>query len=110
MSTVIPKYRVNIDPHRWTPVKIEVFEDVLPFLEESRAAALYLILYDRVRHRPGAAIRATISDLCRWTKLNPRTVKKCAQELRTNGFIVRHKAGVLHSRSAHLTFASTAHG
>ena len=91
MSTVVQKYRILIPPKRWTPVRSEIFSEILPELSENRSAALYLILYDRARHSNTHHVRASTADMVRWTGLNVRTVEKCLAELRNKGFIRRLK-------------------
>src|SRR5439155_7398035 len=93
------KYRVLIPRDRWTPVHMDVFTDIFPKLKEKRAAILYIILYDRVRHRDFRTVRASIAELTRWSGLNERTVKKCITELREKRFILRKKHGTKHSHT-----------
>jgi hypothetical protein len=97
MSPEPLKWRIWIAPGDWTPVHRDVFTDVFPALRQKRAAVLYAVLYDRVRHNDFRAVRASVAQLARWSGLNERTVKKCITELREHKFILRKKHGTKHS-------------
>jgi hypothetical protein len=91
-------YRVQIPKGQWTPFRNEVFKEQLGSLEEKRAAALYLFLYDRAYHRPSKAVAATVRQLSRLLKMDERVVKKCLAELRRKELIRKIRSGVRRSR------------
>jgi hypothetical protein len=92
------KPRILIPPESWTAIQTDVFGDVLPYLQQKRAAQLYCLLYDRARHSPTGLVAASVAELARWTGLNVRTVSNCLKELREQKFVLRKKIGVKHSR------------
>jgi DNA-binding MarR family transcriptional regulator len=92
-------YRVQIPKGQWTPFRNEVFAKELGNLEENRAAALYLFLYDRAYHRPSNAVAATVSELARSVNMDQRIIKKCLRELRKNGLIQKIRSGIRRSRT-----------
>lgn len=89
---------VLISAETWTPLSAKVFSDVLPCLKERLSSVLYLILYDRYYHR-ARPVRASEAQLCRWTNMNERSLKKCLSELEKKQLIVRVKKGKLHSKT-----------
>jgi hypothetical protein len=91
-------YRVQIPKAQWTPFRNEVFAEKLGDLEENRAAALYVFLYDRAYHRPSKAVATTVRELSRWLNMDPRVVQKCLHELSKNGLIRKIRSGVPRSR------------
>src|SRR5580704_15994602 len=91
-------YRVQIPKDRWTPFRNEVFAKELGSLEEKRAAALYLFLYDRAYHRPSKVVAATVRQLSRLLKMDERVIKKCLAELRRKELIRKIRSGVRRSR------------
>jgi hypothetical protein len=99
MNLDLPTKHVLIPEDEWTPVRHAVFDDVLPHLEERLSSVLYLILYDRYYHRV-RPVCASEAQLCRWTNMNERSLKKCLSELEKKQFIVRVNKGKLHSKTA----------
>lgn len=99
MSHNAKRSRILIPRKRWTPIRMEVFTNVLHGLEELHAGALFLIMYDRVRHRDSRILVASKAELARWTGLNSRTLNQCLSELRQKGLVLRRKGGVKHSRT-----------
>jgi hypothetical protein len=91
-------YRVQIPKGQWTPFRNEVFAKELGSLEEKRAAALYLFLYDRAYHRPSKVVAATVRQLSRLLKMDERVIKKCLAELRRKELIRKIRSGVRRSR------------
>jgi hypothetical protein len=71
----------------WTPIRKNVFEEVLPTLAQPLPQALYLQLYDRVWHSPSKRVEATLSDFSRWTGADARTLKSCVELLCRENFL-----------------------
>lgn len=82
----------------WTPVRREVFKEVLPRLRHRRGALLYLVMYDLAWRSKKLRVRANLTDFSRWTGLEVRTIRKCIDELQSEGFIVLVHGGRLRSR------------
>jgi predicted transcriptional regulator len=91
-------YRVQIPKGQWTPFRNEVFAKELGSLEENRAAAVYLFLYDRAYNRPSKAVATTVRQLSRLLKMDERVIKRCLTELRQEGLIRKIRSGVRRSR------------
>jgi hypothetical protein len=83
----------------WTPVRREVFTDVLSQLEEKRAAHTYLVLYDKSWRESNHELLATVRTIAKWTRLDERTVRRCLDELTAKGFLTLAREGHLRSRS-----------
>ncbi len=92
-----PRYRVCISSKRWTPVQNEVFDKIFAKLEGKRSGLVYLVLYDRCRHRDGRKISATIAEITRWCGIDERSVMKCLEELESKELIIRVRDGVKRS-------------
>ena len=91
-------YRVQIPKEQWTPFRNEVFAKELGNLEEKRAAALYLFLYDRAYNRPSNAVAVTVRQLSSLLNMDERVIKKCLAELRRKELIRKIRSGVRRSR------------
>src|SRR4029077_18078302 len=74
------------------------FNKELGTLDENRAAAVYLFLYDRAYHRPSNAVALTVRELSRLLKMDERVIKKCLAELRSKELIRKIRTGVRRSR------------
>ena len=83
----------------WTPVRREVFEDVLPGLKSTLSQVLYLMLYDRIWHNRRGFVCASIPDLATWTGADWRTVEKALYELFHEKFLDSPSTGHAKSRS-----------
>jgi hypothetical protein len=93
------RYRILYSFTHWTPVRREVFEEVLPFCKRTLEQIIYLKLYDKVCHSKARRIDASSIDLAKWTCADWRTVDKCLFVLQYKGFIVRRAYGTRKSRS-----------
>lgn len=76
-----PNSRVLIPYQFWTPVRNEVFAEVLGTLKSNNSALVYLSLYDWAWHSNSKQVSATVAELARATGLDARTVTKCLREL-----------------------------
>src|SRR5579864_7459969 len=93
-----PKHiRVLFASKCWTPVRRDVFEQVLPTLAQPLKQTLYLHLYDRVWHSPSKVVEAAMSDLAEWTGADARTLTPCVERLCREKFLVCSERG--HSKS-----------
>jgi hypothetical protein len=92
-------YGVDIEPENWTPIRNQVFTDILSTLEKRHSAALYLYLYDRAYHSPSKRIPATVAELARQTGIDARTANKCLAELLEQGLIRQVRQGVKRSKA-----------
>jgi hypothetical protein len=91
--------RVRFPMRYWTPMRREVFEEVLPKLQFGRTALIYLILYDRRWRDSNREVRGDFADVSRWTGMDSRTIEKCLAELISNGFITQVRSGQQRSRT-----------
>ena len=73
--------RILIPYKCWTPVRIEVFTDLLGTLNSKHSALVYLSLYDRAWHSSSRQVSATVAELARSMGLDAQTMSKCLQEL-----------------------------
>ena len=92
------KSRVLIPYPFWTPVRNEVFADLLGSLKNNNSALVYLSLYDWAWHSSAKQVSATVAELARATRLDARTVTKCLQELENRNLIDLVDDGVLRSQ------------
>jgi hypothetical protein len=92
-------YGVDIEPGDWTPIRNQVFTDILGDLKGRHAAALYLYLYDWAYHSPSKSIVATVAELARLTGIDARTANKCLAELRQLELIRQVRQGIKHSKA-----------
>ena len=84
--------RVRIPNGEWTPFRNEIFDKWFGRLKEKNAAAVYAVLYDRAYHNRTSAVKASFSDLSKWTGLDTRMVKNCLTELRHLDLIHKSKS------------------
>jgi hypothetical protein len=100
MVAAAQQIRILIPAERWTPVRNNVFSEVLGRLKETRSAAVYLILFDRAWHStPKNILWATIADIGRWAGMDQRTAAKCVAELEEQGLVTRVRRGKLRSKT-----------
>lgn len=83
--------RVLFPDGEWIPFRNEIFEQ-FGKLKERNAAAVYAVLYDRAFHSRTGAVRASFSDIARWTNLEARSVKKCLAELLDRKLVRKSKS------------------
>jgi hypothetical protein len=93
------KGRVIYPIRYWTPIRREVFEEVLPQLQIGRAALIYFVLYMRGWRAPAREVTANIADMARWTGLDPRTINRCVGDLVAKGVVRRVRGGHPRSRT-----------
>ena len=93
----LERIRILLAGKHWTPVRRDVFEEVLPTLAQPLTQVLYLQFYDRVWHDPSKVVEATMSDLAEWTGADARTLKPCVERLCRENFLICSERG--HSKS-----------
>ncbi len=91
--------RIRYPPSSYFPMLGEVIHNVLPALNESRAAQLYLAMYHEARCSNSREFPAHLSDLNAWTRSDHRRVRRCIRELKRNNFVKLVDWGELRSRS-----------
>lgn len=84
--------RVNIPKNYWTPFPNGIFDEQFKNLEGKNTAAVYAVLYDRAYHDRSRGVKASFSDISRWTDLDARVVKECLEELRRCGLVHKSKS------------------
>jgi hypothetical protein len=90
----------NLYPAKyWTPVKNEVLLKSLGKLSSNADAVVFLVLYDRIWHRETKTISASVADIARWTKLDPRTVELSLSRLIKAQYLDCERLGTARSRT-----------
>ena len=90
---------IEIEPEAWTPIRNEVFTEILRTLEERCSAALFLVMYDRAYHSRSRLLAATVAQLARLTGIDARTVTKCLDELLQQKLVRQVGKGVNRSKT-----------
>jgi hypothetical protein len=91
--------RIRYPPSSWIPVPAEFFRQVLPALEETRAAGLLLTMHVMVRSSRERRLRANLTDLSAQMHCDSRIVRRCLDELGDKSLVVRVHRGTKRSRS-----------
>jgi hypothetical protein len=84
--------RVLIPDAEWTAFPNEIFDKWFGRLKEKNGAALLTVLYDRAYHNRSATVKASFSELSKWTGLDTRVVKRCLTELREFNLVHKSKS------------------
>lgn len=90
-------HRVHIPARNFTPFPTQAIE-MLWNLRRRHSALVYLVMYHYAAHRKSKRLRASMTQLAKWTGLDYRTVEGCVRELELKRFIKRRYRGTLHSR------------
>jgi len=95
-------YRVRISEDHWTPFRNEIFENWPGDLRQRDAAAFYALMYDRAFHRSSPIVKATLTDLSEWSRLEPHVVRACLKELNEKQLIHAEKGSLYDATRKHL--------
>jgi hypothetical protein len=90
---------IEIEPEYLTPIRNEVFTEILKTLEERCSAALFLVMYDQAYHSRSRLLAATVAQLARLTGIDARTVTKCLDELLQQKLVRQVREGVNRSKT-----------